>query len=29
MYFMAGHSGKEFDDPAYAQILTNAVNFKP
>ena len=29
MYFMAGHSGKEFEDPAYAQILTNAVNFKP
>lgn len=25
MYFMAGHSGKEFEDPAYAQILTNAV----
>jgi len=29
MYFMAGHSGKEFEDPAYAQILTNAVNFRP
>jgi hypothetical protein len=29
MYFMAGHSGKEFDDPAYAQILTNALNFRP
>lgn len=29
MYFMAGHSGKEFDDPAYAQLLVNAVNFKP
>ncbi len=29
MYFMAGHSGKEFEDPAYAQILTNAVTFKP
>jgi hypothetical protein len=29
MYFMAGHSGKEFDDPAYAQILVNAVTFRP
>jgi len=29
MYFMAGHSGKEFEDPAYAQILANAVNYKP
>lgn len=29
MYFMAGHSGKEFEDPVYSQILTNAVNFKP
>ena len=29
MYFMAGHSGKEFEDPAYAQILVNAVNFRP
>ena len=29
MYFMAGHSGKEFEDPAYSQILANAVNFKP
>lgn len=29
MYFMAGHSGKEFEDPAYAQILINAVTFKP
>jgi len=29
MYFMAGHSGKEFEDPAYAQILANAVNFRP
>jgi len=29
MYFMAGHSGKEFEDPVYSQILANAVNFKP
>jgi len=29
MYFMAGHSGKEFEDPVYAQILANAVNFRP
>ncbi|MBI4875930.1 MAG: ThuA domain-containing protein [Acidobacteria bacterium] len=28
-YFMPGHSVKEFEDPAYAQILVNAVNFKP
>ena len=28
MYFMAGHTGREFENPAYAQILTNAVNFK-
>lgn len=29
MYFMAGHSGKEFEDPAYSQILANAINFRP
>ena len=29
MYFMAGHSGKEFEDPTYAQILVNAVNYRP
>jgi hypothetical protein len=29
LYFMAGHTGKEFEDPVYAQILTNAVNFRP
>jgi Trehalose utilisation len=29
MYFMAGHSGKEFEDPVYAQILVNAVNYRP
>jgi len=29
MYFMPGHSGKEFEDPVYAQILVNAVNFRP
>jgi hypothetical protein len=28
MYFMAGHSGKEFEDPAYTQILANAITFK-
>ena len=28
MYFMAGHSGKEFEDPVYAQILVNAVEAK-
>lgn len=29
MYFMAGHSEKEFENPAYAQILVNAVNYRP
>ena len=27
-YFMPGHSAKEFENPAYAQILVNAVTFK-
>lgn len=29
MYFMPGHSAREFEDPAYAQILLNAVQFQP
>ena len=29
MYFMPGHSAKEFENPAYAQILVNAVAFRP
>ncbi len=29
MYFMPGHSVAEFENPAYAQILVNAVRFKP
>jgi hypothetical protein len=28
-YFMAGHSGKEFQDPVYSQILVNAVAWDP
>jgi trehalose utilization protein len=28
-YFMAGHSGKDFENPVYAQILVNAVLFQP
>ena len=28
MYFMPGHSAREFEDPAYAQILLNAVQFQ-
>jgi hypothetical protein len=28
-YFMAGHSVKDFENPGYAQIVVNAVNFKP
>ena len=28
-YFMAGHSVKEFENPAYAQMVVNAVNYKP
>ena len=27
-YFMAGHGVKDFESPAYAQIVVNAVNFK-
>ena len=26
MYFMPGHNGREFEEPAYAQILANAVS---
>lgn len=29
MYFMPGHTEHEFEHPAYAQILVNAVMFKP
>ena len=29
MYFMPGHSVTEFQNPAYAQILVNAVSFRP
>lgn len=29
MYFMPGHSVTEFENPAYAQILVNAVLFQP
>lgn len=29
MYFMPGHSVREFQSPAYAQILVNAVAFQP
>jgi type 1 glutamine amidotransferase len=29
LYFMAGHSAKDFENPAYAQIVVNAVNYKP
>jgi len=28
-YFMPGHSAKEFENPAYAQILVNAVEYQP
>jgi type 1 glutamine amidotransferase len=28
-YFMAGHTGHEFENPAYSQILVNTVSFKP
>ena len=28
-YFMPGHSVKEFENPAYAQMVVNAVNYKP
>jgi hypothetical protein len=28
-YFMAGHSSKDFANPAYAQIVVNAFNWKP
>jgi trehalose utilization protein len=28
-YFMAGHSRKDFDNPAYAQIVVNAITWKP
>ena len=29
IYFMAGHSVKEFDSLAYSQMVVNAVTFKP
>ncbi len=29
MYFMPGHSVKEFENPTYSQILVNAVAFQP
>jgi type 1 glutamine amidotransferase len=29
MYFMPGHTVHEFENPVYAQILVNAVTFKP
>ncbi len=29
MYFMAGHSARDFENPAYAQILVNALVFQP
>lgn len=28
MYFMVGHNARDFDHPAYAQILANAILFK-
>jgi type 1 glutamine amidotransferase len=28
IYFMAGHSALDFENPAYAQILCNAVTFR-
>lgn len=28
-YFMAGHSAKDFDHPAYGQIVVNAFTWKP
>ena len=27
-YFMPGHTGREFEDPTYSQILVNALTFK-
>jgi type 1 glutamine amidotransferase len=29
MYFMAGHSVRDLENPAYAQILVNAVAYQP
>ncbi|MGE5567641.1 MAG: FG-GAP-like repeat-containing protein [Rhodospirillales bacterium] len=29
MFFMPGHSEREFENPAYSQILVNAVAFQP
>jgi hypothetical protein len=28
-YFMPGHTGHEFEDSAYSQIVVNSVSFKP
>ena len=29
MYFMVGHNTSDFENPVYAQILANAVSFRP
>ena len=29
IYLMAGHSARDFENPAYGQIVTNAVTFRP
>jgi type 1 glutamine amidotransferase len=28
-YFIAGHSARDLENPAYQQIILNALNWKP